>query len=338
MLDIDAVYSEIGDLGPQQVRYAVAFWLFNAYAAWHMLQFTFVGFAIKFECYTADQDTPYYNVCPANRMAKCQRVVFANAETESTIVSEWNLVCDREWMAPFSMSVFMAGVMIGALLLGAVADAAGRKRTLGLCLTAIVFLNGFSAVAPTYALYVALKFCVGFFQGGFIIAMFVLCNELIGASKRGHVSNGLQCFFAVGLMLYAFSAYYCRHWRSLTLLVTMVGSPLLLYYFYLPESPRWLQSKGRAREAIAVIKKIAAGNGRKFSGAGATVDEEAGHSSGSVSKIENGDSVLDLFRQPALLPSTAIQMYSWFVNGVTYYGLTVAAASAQKGEEGDRYM
>ena len=95
------------------------------------------------------------------------------------------------------------------------------RQTLGLCLTAIVFLNGFSAVAPTYPLYVALKFCVGFFQGGFIIAMFVLCNELIGASKRGHVSNGLQCAFALGIVLYSFSAYYCRHWRSLTLLVTL---------------------------------------------------------------------------------------------------------------------
>ena len=47
---------------------------------------------------------------------------------------------------------------------------------------------------------------------------------------------------------------------------------------------------------------------------------------------------MDLLRQPALLPSTLIQMFSWFVNGVAYYGLTLAASSAEKGEEGDRYM
>ena len=117
----------------------------------------------------------------------------------------------------------------------------------------------------------------------------------------------------------------------------LVGAPLILYYFYLPESPRWLQSRGRTKEAVAVVKKIAAGNGKKFS-AGGRDEESGGGSGGSVRKIENGDSVLDLLRQPALLPSTLIQMFSWFVNGVAYYGLTLAASSAEKGEEGDRYM
>ena len=128
MLDIDAVYSEIGDLGPQQVRYAVAFLLFNAYASWHMLQFSFVGYAIKFECYTADQDTPYYNVCPANDASKCSKINFANVEEETTIVSEWDLICDREWLAGATMSAFMAGVMFGAPLLGMASDAIGRRK------------------------------------------------------------------------------------------------------------------------------------------------------------------------------------------------------------------
>ena len=140
-MDIDAVYSEIGDLGPQQVRYAVAFLLFNAYASWHMLQFSFVGYAIKFECYTADQDTPYYNVCPANAASKCQKIAFANVEEETTIVSEWNLVCDREWLAAFTMSVFMAGVMLGAPLLGLVSDAVGRRKGAFICDVCNMFSN-----------------------------------------------------------------------------------------------------------------------------------------------------------------------------------------------------
>ena len=97
--------------------------------------------------------------------------------------------------------------------------------------------------------------------------------------------------------------------------------------------------KGRAKEAVAVVKKIAAGNGKKFAGGGGgALDEEVGGvGGGGVRKIENGDSVVDLLRQP-LLPSTLIQMYSWFVNSAAYYCLTVAASSAEKGEEGDRYM
>ncbi len=47
-LDIDAVFSEIGELGPQQVKYSIGFFLLNAFGAWLMLQYTFVGYERPF--------------------------------------------------------------------------------------------------------------------------------------------------------------------------------------------------------------------------------------------------------------------------------------------------
>lgn len=113
------------------------------------------------------------------------------------------------------------------------------------------------------------------------------------------MGNVIQGFFAGGIILYTGSAYFCRQWRSLTLLTTLVGAPLLLLHFYLPESPRWLQSKGRSKEAIAVLKKIALLNGRKLSYE--NCDEEAGDCSKGTRKIESGDRVTDLFRQPVII-------------------------------------
>ena len=53
-----------------------------------------------------------------------------------------------------------------------------------------------------------------------------------------------QACFALGIVLYSIGGYYIRDWRTLTFVCTLVGMPLLLFAKYLPESPRWLQSKG----------------------------------------------------------------------------------------------
>jgi OCT family organic cation transporter-like MFS transporter 4/5 len=101
-------------------------------------------------------------------------------EEESTIVSEWDLVCDRSWLTPLPMSSFMFGVMLGALVLGSLSDRIGRRKSTTLFLAAILFLNGMSAVAPMFSIYLAIKFATGFFTGGYIISIFVLGNELVG--------------------------------------------------------------------------------------------------------------------------------------------------------------
>ncbi len=63
-LDVDLVYSDIGELGRGQTKFALGLCLLNAYNAWHMLQYSFVGFAVDFDCLAADQDTAHKNQCP----------------------------------------------------------------------------------------------------------------------------------------------------------------------------------------------------------------------------------------------------------------------------------
>ena len=101
----------------------------------------------------------------------------------------------QAWLGPLTMSVFMTGVMFGAFVMGNLADKIGRKRTLFICLTNMLVLNTISGMVPSYLLHVMLKFLVGFFQAGYVLTSFVLANELIGASWRGIVGNGIQVLF-----------------------------------------------------------------------------------------------------------------------------------------------
>ena len=190
-LNIDLVFSEIGEFGRGQRCYTAVLCLFNCYGAWHMMLYAFIAFKFEFLCQARDQDSPNYSECPANAVDHCQEITFDVAD-QSTIVSEWNLVCDRAWLGPLTMSVFMLGVMVGAFVMGTLADRIGRKRTLFICLTNMLIWNTFSGLVPSYLLHVGLKFFVGFFQAGYILTSFVLVNELIGSSWRGIVGNGIQ--------------------------------------------------------------------------------------------------------------------------------------------------
>ena len=69
----------------------------------------------------------------------------ANGDGESSLVSEFSLVCDREWFRPTTMSAFMGGVLVGAVSLGTAADVFGRKFTLFLTLFFMVLTSLWAA-------------------------------------------------------------------------------------------------------------------------------------------------------------------------------------------------
>ena len=331
-LDFDSIFGEIGEFGYQQQKYALTLLTFNVYIAWHMLQYSFVGYSLPFLCETAEQDTPYHNECPANRAAKCTEITF-ETDGESTVVSEWSLICDSASLGPAVMSVFMFGVLVGALIMGLLADALGRRKTLFYCTVSIMIVNSLSGLSSSFPVYLFLRFVDGFFVSGFILSLFVLLNELVGASYRGMIGTLLQGFFAVGIMLFAVIARVVTHWRPLTHLTSVFAVPVVFLLQALPESPRWLHSVGRSEDALDVIRAIALGNGRKLSDRHINVAGEDRESKGHDNGGKCEDTLVHIFtKDRSLFMCIVIQIFSWFVNSMTYYGLTIAA-----GGTGDRY-
>lgn len=52
----------------------------------------------------------------------CGSFVYDHNEVEQSIVTDWDLVCEKEWLAKLSQPTFMLGVLVGALVFGDVAD------------------------------------------------------------------------------------------------------------------------------------------------------------------------------------------------------------------------
>ncbi|XP_052242461.1 organic cation transporter protein-like [Dreissena polymorpha] len=89
---------------------------------------------------------------------------------------------------------------------------------------------------------------------------------------------------------------------------------LLLLLYRLPESPRWLMSKGRFEEARVVLQKCAKVNGVTLP------DDIVGNDT-----LETGEShsVLKILTVPRLLVRTLIIYLNWIVVNMVYYGLSL---------------
>ncbi|KAM7172197.1 solute carrier family 22 member 2-like [Macrochelys suwanniensis] len=233
----------------------------------------------------------------------------------SSIVTEFNLVCEDSWKLDLFQSCVNAGFFIGSISIGYIADRFGRK----LCLLITIFVNSISGIlmafAPSYTWMLIYRFIQGLVSKGGWLTGYILITEFVGLSYRRTVGIVYQVAFTVGLLILSAIAYMVPHWRWLQLTVTLPNFFFLFYYWCLPESPRWLIAQQKTDKAMKIINRIAKGNGKKVPPSLQSLNPEE----------EDGEklspSFLDLVRTPQIRKHTLILMYTWFTSSVLYQGL-----------------
>ncbi|KYO18668.1 hypothetical protein Y1Q_0009125 [Alligator mississippiensis] len=233
----------------------------------------------------------------------------------TSIVTEFNLVCEDSWKLDLFQSCVNAGFFVGSISIGYIADRFGRK----LCLLITILINSISGIlmafAPSYTWMVIFRLIQGLVSKGGWLTGYILIAEFVGLKYRRTVGIVYQAAFSVGLLVLAAVAYVIPHWRWLQLAVTLPNFFFLLYYWCLPESPRWLIAQKKNDKAMKVINRIAKGNGKKLPSSFQSLipQEEDGE--------KHNPSFLDLVRTPQIRKHTFILMYTWFTSSVLYQGL-----------------
>lgn len=244
-----------------------------------------------------------------------------------TIVDEWNLTGDRAYIVDTLQSIFMVGVLLGNLLIGQLSDKYGRRPVYFRVLLGLIIVSFLTSFSNDWRIFAALRFFGGFCQGGVVLVGFVLAQELVGSSVWPITGSVLPAIFSVGIMVLSLLASIFTNWRHLCIVTSVPALVLLLPYWIVPESPRWLYSQGKVAAAEEVMHYLARKNGRSSSTVASIVLEKKKEEKKSN---KNGYSIRDLFSSKNLTKRTLIMAYTWFVCSFTYYGLTMGAKDLAK--------
>jgi MFS family permease len=164
-------------------------------------------------------------------------------------------------------SAYLSGAVLGALFFGWLTDRLGRKKLF--FITLIVYLLATAATAFSWNLwsFLVFRFLTGAGIGGEYAAINSTIQELVPARVRGWTDLCINGSFWVGAALGAIAAIVLldpavidpeHGWRAVFLIGAALACIVFFMRLWLPESPRWLMTHGRAAEAEAIVAGIEA--------------------------------------------------------------------------------
>ncbi|XP_023574511.1 solute carrier family 22 member 22-like isoform X2 [Octodon degus] len=182
----------------------------------------------------------------------------------STIVSEWDLVCNYQSFKYLAHSITLMGYLLGITVSGFTSDRYGRKPLLVFSCLACGVLSICCGFVPTFSIYCTLKFLSSAFVSVIQTNLIIIVLEVTAANWKPVVVASQLLSGNVGHIFLGGLAYAFRDWRRLQ---WVFGSPFLIFFLFscccFTESIRWLLVTGKTQQAAKELKKIAYINGKK---------------------------------------------------------------------------
>lgn len=155
--------------------------------------------------------------------------------------------------------------------------------------------------------------------------------ELVSTENRNKGSTILCCCFALGQVLLGAVAYITPSWRILLRVIYIPGIAFVSFFWLVPESIRWLLSKGRRHEAEEILNSMVVTNGNKLSkNEIKTFLDSYTSEDNAKQQSESNGSLLEVFKSKTLLIRLIICCFTWICCNFPYYGLTIHSVALSK--------
>lgn len=228
-------------------------------------------------------------------------------------------VLAKEWgLAPGQMgligSIGLIGMALGAVISGTVADRIGRKKVFTITVLLYSIASAFCALSWNYQSLLVFRFLVGFGLGGELPVAATLVSEYAPSRVRGRFIVLLESFWGLGWIAAACIAYFfipVYGWRMAFLIGALPALYVCLVRLHMPESVRYLLTRGRvdeARQIVLSLEKQLHVPSALFTGETETVPV--------VAKA----SFRELWKKP-FMSRTIMLWLVWFGINFSYYGI-----------------
>ncbi|WP_241724196.1 MFS transporter, partial [Dietzia sp. E1] len=181
----------------------------------------------------------------------------------AALAVHWSLTpTELSWIG----SIGFVGMALGAAFGGLLADRIGRRQVFAATLLVYGLATGAAALSTGVAMLIVLRFIVGLGLGAELPVASTLVSEFAPRRIRGRVVVILEGFWAVGWIMAALIGYFVvpvgdDGWRWALAVGLVPAAYALVVRFGLPESVRYLESRGRGDEAERIVREYEASAG-----------------------------------------------------------------------------
>src|SRR5580692_1101964 len=175
-------------------------------------------------------------------------------------------VLNRLWhISPQQSGLLIAatyvGQLCGAFLFSWMAERYGRVRSASIAVAIIAVMSLACALAQNFGALVTYRMVQGIGIGGEMPVAAAYVSELSPAHRRGKFFLLYEMIFPIGLMATGQVGAWLVPlwgWQAMFLIGGLPCLVICVLLARLPESPRWLISQGRLREAEEIVRQVEA--------------------------------------------------------------------------------
>ncbi|XP_069395879.1 solute carrier family 22 member 6 [Paralichthys olivaceus] len=248
---------------------------------------------------------------------------FDRSEFLATTVSEWDLVCSLRPLKQMIQTIYMGGVLAGAIIYGSLSDRFGRRSVLIWSYLQLGVLGSSAALSPSYTAYCIFRFLSGMAVSGIILNGVSLKVEWIPTKERTLVGTLTSFFFTFGQMVLAGLADWLRDWRKLQVVVCVPYFLFFAYSWWFSESARWLVLNRQSEKALKNLHRVARINGKPEMIDKLTLEVMNSHMIKEMESSRSTFTAYDLLKTKAMRRISVCLMAVWFSTSFAYYGLAM---------------
>jgi MFS transporter, putative metabolite:H+ symporter len=215
-------------------------------------------------------------------------------------------------------TIGLVGAFVGALFWGTISDYIGRRTAFAATVGIFAVFTGLVGVAWNVLSLSVMRFVSNFGLGGQIPVALTITAEFMPSRIRGRVSSAVLAAFPLGLALAAGMSLVIlpRYgWRALFLVGVLPAALLFVLNRYVPESVRYLISRGRLAQAASTVEQIEAA-------CGVTAPAASGERIAADVAVSPGVTVLQLLtperRRRTILAWIVSFCFFWSSNGILF--------------------